>query len=206
MPNEQMPSSIKLTPRSLKALVHPLRVAMLGLLRADGPATSSGLARRLETSSGATSYHLRQLERHGFVVEVPGLGTGRERYWEAADDYTDADRSQMYGDADALVLFDEFTRLSSNLREAEVAEWIESQDDWGDAWTDAAATDDYLLRLSQSELADLVESIRMLVLRRAARPRGEAPDGSAAVRLHFVAFPIADPGAGLIETVKSGKS
>lgn len=206
MPNEQMPSSTKLTPRSLKALVHPLRVAMLGLLRAEGPATSSELARRLETSSGATSYHLRQLERHGFVVEDPGLGTGRERYWEAVDDYTDADRSQMRGDADALALFDEFSRLSSNLREAEVAEWIESQDDWGDAWTDAAAGDDYLLRLNQSELADLVESIRTLMMRRAARPRGEAPDGSAAVRVHFVAFPIADPAAGLIEAVKLGES
>ncbi|MEA3501860.1 MAG: helix-turn-helix domain-containing protein, partial [Actinomycetota bacterium] len=204
--NEQAPNTIRLTPHSLKALAHPLRVAMLGLLRADGPATASKLARRLETSSGATSYHLRQLERHGFVVEVPGMGTGRERYWEARHDYTIADRSHMQNDADAVVLFDEFMRLSSNLREVEVVKWIESQNDWGDAWTDASASDDYLLRLNQAELAEMVESIRVLIVSRAARPEDEAPDDSAAVRVHLVAFPVADPGAALIEAVKLGDS
>ncbi|WP_227497018.1 winged helix-turn-helix domain-containing protein [Planctomonas psychrotolerans] len=68
--------------RSLKALAHPLRVKLIDQLWAYGPATASGLAARLGESSGATSYHLRQLERHAFVREVPGKGTNRERWWE----------------------------------------------------------------------------------------------------------------------------
>jgi len=40
---------------------------------------ATGLAERLGESSGATRYHLRQLEKHGFVREVEGKGTGRER-------------------------------------------------------------------------------------------------------------------------------
>src|SRR4051795_3709734 len=67
---------------SLKALSHPLRVQMLDALSVYGPATASGLAERLAESSGATSYHLRQLEKHGFVREVEGRGTTRERWWE----------------------------------------------------------------------------------------------------------------------------
>ncbi|MDP9026075.1 MAG: helix-turn-helix domain-containing protein, partial [Actinomycetota bacterium] len=67
---------------SLKALSHPLRVQIFDALSVYGAATASGLAERLGESSGATSYHLRQLEKHGFVREEQGRGTGRERWWE----------------------------------------------------------------------------------------------------------------------------
>jgi DNA-binding transcriptional ArsR family regulator len=47
--------------QQLKALSHPVRVQMLGILRIDGPATATMLASRLGLNTGATSYHLRQL-------------------------------------------------------------------------------------------------------------------------------------------------
>lgn len=65
-----------LGPRQLRALAHPLRVQLLGLLRLDGPATASRLAARVGESSGATSYHLRQLAAYGFVEDEPGQGRG----------------------------------------------------------------------------------------------------------------------------------
>ena len=55
--------------RAIRALSHPLRVRLLDLLRFDGPSTATLLARRVGESSGATSYHLRQLARHGFIEE-----------------------------------------------------------------------------------------------------------------------------------------
>jgi DNA-binding transcriptional ArsR family regulator len=61
---------------------HPLRVQIFDALSTYGSATASGLAERLGESSGATSYHLRQLEKHGLVREVAGKGTSRERWWE----------------------------------------------------------------------------------------------------------------------------
>ena len=68
---------------ALKAFAHPLRMAMYTALRNDGPATASMLGRALGESSGQTSYHLRQLERHGFVEDDPGHSGGRERWWRA---------------------------------------------------------------------------------------------------------------------------
>src|SRR6478735_11898073 len=68
----------------LKALAHPLRVRLLGLLRTYGPSTATALARRVDQSSGVTSYHLRQLESSGFVVEDTERGNRRERWWKAA--------------------------------------------------------------------------------------------------------------------------
>ena len=46
---------------------------LLSVLRQRGPATASMLAERLGESSGATSYHLRQLAAHGFVEDAPEL-------------------------------------------------------------------------------------------------------------------------------------
>jgi DNA-binding transcriptional ArsR family regulator len=54
---------------------------MLELLRA-GPATASMLARELGESSGATSYHLRELHKAGFVDDDPEHASRRERWWK----------------------------------------------------------------------------------------------------------------------------
>jgi DNA-binding transcriptional ArsR family regulator len=205
MSEHETAKTIELNPASLKALVHPLRIGMLGILRADGPATSSELARKLGTNSGATSYHLRQLERHGFIVEVPEMGTTRERFWQAAHEYSILERSRMNEDADAVVLIDEVMRLGSRLREAEVVEWIGSQDDWGAEWTDASANDDYLLQVSRDELSELVDGIRSLIGRMATRRTGDVQADAEAVRVHLVAFPISDPSAVLVEAVKEDK-
>ncbi|MBU2662417.1 winged helix-turn-helix domain-containing protein [Actinoplanes bogorensis] len=69
---------------------HPLRVRLLNLLRERGPSTASKLAELLGQSSGATSYHLRQLAAYGFVEDA-GCGTGRERWWQATSARTDLD-------------------------------------------------------------------------------------------------------------------
>ena len=65
---------------------------MLGLLRSEGPATATSLARRLDLNSGATSYHLRQLAQHGFVVEDTERGNARDRWWKAAHQATMTER------------------------------------------------------------------------------------------------------------------
>lgn len=72
----------------LKALSHPVRLRILGLLRTLGPATASQVARRLDLNSGATSYHLRQLADHGFIEEATELGNKRDRWWRASTQMT----------------------------------------------------------------------------------------------------------------------
>src|SRR5579872_5768112 len=72
----------ELTPAELRALAHPLRIRIMMHLGANpGPTTSAGLARGLNESTGATSYHLRQLAKFGLIEEVPDYGTARERGW-----------------------------------------------------------------------------------------------------------------------------
>ena len=78
-------------PAGLTALSHPGRLRRRGRLRRDGPATATTLAARLGLNSGATSYHLRQLQKHGFVVEDEERGNGRDRWWRAAHTTTRTD-------------------------------------------------------------------------------------------------------------------
>jgi DNA-binding transcriptional ArsR family regulator len=75
------PVELVLDVTAVRALAHPLRLRLLDLLRFDGPATATMLAGRVEESSGSTSYHLRQLARHGFIEEVAKRDGGRERWW-----------------------------------------------------------------------------------------------------------------------------
>src|SRR5688500_9678439 len=88
----------RLDASSLKALAHPLRLRLLGLLRVEGPATATQLAERVGESSGSTSYHLRQLARHGFVEDDPQRGNARERWWRATHQMTSWESGEFRDD------------------------------------------------------------------------------------------------------------
>ncbi|WP_223690356.1 ArsR/SmtB family transcription factor [Leifsonia poae] len=83
-PETPLPYSEALSLEALRALAHPLRVRIMNELSDFGSMTASGLAERLGESSGATSYHLRQLAKHGIIVELEGKGSARERWWNMA--------------------------------------------------------------------------------------------------------------------------
>jgi len=69
-------------PRAMRALAHPVRVALLDHLLHTGPATATQCAAVVGESPSACSYHLRTLAKYGFVEEAPD-GHGRERPWRA---------------------------------------------------------------------------------------------------------------------------
>ncbi|MFI6496039.1 ArsR/SmtB family transcription factor [Nonomuraea typhae] len=99
-------------PERLKALAHPMRRAMLTHLNAHGPATSTTLGELLGAKTGTTSYHLRQLEKYGFIEEIPERSTGRERWWRRAEGPRDI-RTPDFGRVDpaARAALQEFHRI-----------------------------------------------------------------------------------------------
>jgi DNA-binding transcriptional ArsR family regulator len=66
--------------RAMRALAHPLRVALLEAMRRDGEITASRAAELLGESPGNMSWHLQTLAKYGFVEET-GEGRGRSRPW-----------------------------------------------------------------------------------------------------------------------------
>lgn len=69
--------------QTARGLAHPLRLQLVAALRHSASGTATSLAAQLHVSTGATSYHLRQLARHGLVTEVSR--PGRERWWRLTD-------------------------------------------------------------------------------------------------------------------------
>ena len=65
----------------LRALSHPTGCGCWACCGPTGPRRRRRLAARLGINTGQTSYHLRQLAQHGFVVDDLERGNGRERWW-----------------------------------------------------------------------------------------------------------------------------
>lgn len=172
---------------ALKALAHPLRVRIFSELTSLGPATASALADRLGESSGSTSYHLRQLEKHGFVREDTGRGNGRDRWWERTPgpiELGDASFATTPGAREAGELVEaEFVRLENE----RFADFWSRRIDLPADWVRAAQTGSASLELTADELADLGREVWELFARH--RSRAVTP-GARRVELQFRGFPV----------------
>lgn len=71
-------------PKAIRALAHPLRLDLLQLLGAVGPATAAECGRVLGASQASCSFHLRQLARYGYVEDAEPGNDRRERRWRAS--------------------------------------------------------------------------------------------------------------------------
>ncbi|WP_168916110.1 ArsR/SmtB family transcription factor [Microcella flavibacter] len=177
----------------LKALAHPLRVQIIEALSTYGPHTASGLAARLGESSGATSYHLRQLEKHEYVREVADRGTGRERWWERRPGPIHlggpgTDDSEAGKQASRLIM-----REWLHHREAAVRDVIERGTDVLSAeWADALALESASVHVTAEQLSAFNESINRLITEFATAHRGQRIPGSRPVQLQYFGFPVLD--------------
>jgi DNA-binding transcriptional ArsR family regulator len=191
MPDETPRSITRLTDaRALRALAHPTRLALVGLLRREGPLTATRAGERLGQSSANASFHLRQLAKYGLVEEAGG-GTGRERPWRATTMFT------AWPDAPA----DPEVAAATGLLSQVIAErYFEDLTRWGQEpvrWRQAAVFGDTLIWVTADELADLGREQYALAdryLDRLERPELR-PEGARLVTFLHVAFPGDPAGA-----------
>ncbi|WP_448638205.1 helix-turn-helix domain-containing protein [Geodermatophilus sp. URMC 63] len=152
-------------PRVLRAVAHPLRASLLGLLRAEGPSTASRLGQRLGESSGSTSYHLRQLAGFGLVEEVPGEGTGRERWWRARHRSTRWSTEEVVARPGGREVVEELTHQSLAVQRRLLAAHAEQRERLDEAWRDATSLNDWALHLSPAAAGELVDELNAVVAR-----------------------------------------
>ncbi|MFI6641624.1 ArsR/SmtB family transcription factor [Streptomyces sp. NPDC050504] len=185
----------ELDPRTLRGLAHPLRVQLLNKLRADGPATASRLAASLGESSGATSYHLRQLASYGFIEDAPEHGKGRERWWKATYQSLLFD-PKLHHDADPAVrgAANFYFHQIATLHTEEVNTFIGTMDQWRD-WDRANDLSDWTLRLTPELATELHQQVHALIDSYREREVAPETEGSAQFRMHVHAFPRATQGA-----------
>ena len=177
---------------SLKALAHPLRVQLLDALSAYGPATASALAERFGESSGATSYHLRQLEKHGFVREDASRGVGRERWWERVPQPINLEPNENTDASERAatdLVVGEWQRTRSQRLQQFLAHGLEEV---GSEWVKAAGVMTSNVQLTKEQSAELVRDLSIVMDQHLKKYRGQKTDGARPFQIHVDVFPLID--------------
>lgn len=168
---------------SLRAIAHPLRLHLLGHLRTYGPATASALGRSLGETSGSTSYHLRQLQRFGFIEPDPVQPSRREKVWRAVHQSTNFTMWDGAGPADQAALDTVVSVQVEHLLEG-VRRRQRAAAEQSAAWRAAHLSDDHLIRVTPTALVALKERIWEL-LQDVGSPEGPQ---ARMVELHLQSF------------------
>lgn len=178
---------------ALRALAHPLRIEIYDLISQHGPQTSSSLAEHTGESTGSTSYHLRALAKHGLIKEVPGRGSGRERWWERAHHSialaTEEALQTPAGRAASQVVNLEFIdRRHRQLREYISATLRSGFDDWARSLNIHSAT----IPLTLPQLQQMQAELTAVLDSYTSQYRDQEGEGVRRISVQTSAFPITE--------------
>ena len=170
-------------PRSIRALAHPARMAIIDALAAGDELTATQCAELTGLSPSATAYHLKLLERYGLVETAPPRPDRRERPWRATGRQiqVDLDTSTPAGASAAAAVaaayFDTTRAVAVEFTEgspAEPEEWRNAALNNADLW------------LTAEEFQRVAEELRAVLEPYRGRTR---PAGSRLVRVTNVVVP-----------------
>lgn len=138
---------------------------LLELLQQDGPATATHLARRLDQSSGVTSYYLRILAEHGFIAEDTERGNARDRWWRPP--YRNMGFTfrmpEDPGDAEIVELAEQYVRIVAEGYYRQMITYIDSMAAHREELPSKPwQFGDSALRLSTEEARALVDAITLV--------------------------------------------
>lgn len=181
-------------PKTMRALAHPVRMALLEAIRqADTQTLTATEASELLGESPANcAFHLRTLAKYGFLEEAGG-GRGRERPWRLR--YRSFELVPPGLDHETLIA-----------AEATATIWL---DRWLERarqrllralghpaqWREAAIGSQRALHLTAQEAADLGQAVHRLLEPYEARQEDPSlrPPGSLPYELLILGYPLTDP-------------
>ena len=177
--------------RTLRALAHPLRIALLEALAVDGPLTATEVSELVGESPTTCSFHLRQLARYGFIEEGE-RGPGRRRPWRmvARANTVPREGEDAAATVEAEVLGSIFRRRLIEHLEL----WETTRSTYPPEWQAAAETSQFLLWVTREELEEI--QLRLHTLLGQFMPRldpGKRPQGTVPVELITFMFPVRLP-------------
>ncbi|GAA1439137.1 ArsR/SmtB family transcription factor [Leifsonia poae] len=180
--------------RALRALAHPLRLALLNHLMAFGTQTASQCAEVIGSTASNCSYHLRSLARYGLVESVDPED-GRERPWRTTATGLQFGRSEEPGFAYGAESVERALIEKQIDDEAELTRRaIAQRSELPPEWRDASMLSGYALRVTPDELRELGEKLDALIRPFIGLTREDPPEGSDVVALHLNAYRHPDAG------------
>ena len=176
--------------KAMRALAHPLRVALLDLFGYHDTLTATQASELLGESPANCAFHLRTLAKYGFVREAGG-GRGRERPWEIVSRSMRITTQQP--DPQAALAANELGRVILD-RWLTRARQVFGSDNRVPGWDHATGWTRSHVFLTPEEAESLTREMRLLLHRYEARYDDPArrPAGALPVEWAIFASPIAD--------------
>jgi DNA-binding transcriptional ArsR family regulator len=179
--------------RTLRALAHPVRIALIEALILGGAMTATEVGERIGESPTTCSFHLRQLAKYGFVEEAGG-GKGRARPWQMTS--IGFSFASTHDDPDSEIAANALLHIFRERQLGRYQHWLETKASYPRIWRDAANDSEYLFYLTVDELEQLNHDLAALLIprftERIADPSAR-PAGSVPVELLLFSYPIEPP-------------
>ncbi|MFD8816939.1 ArsR/SmtB family transcription factor [Streptomyces sp. NPDC059627] len=178
-------------PKAMRALAHPVRLAVLERLQRYGPATATQLSPHVGATPSVTSWHLRHLAGFGLVRDAEESPDRRERRWEAvARGFRFEVPWDEEGRSAARVLSAEMFARTAELP----LRWLTETEPALDAeWVRSAGALNTRIVLSADELAALQDAVEAALAPYVHRDPAGRPADSRGVRVLLYALPEAAP-------------
>lgn len=173
-------------PQAIRALAHPARLRVLDRLREGSELTATECAAATGLSPSAMSYHLRALERWGFVERTDSVD-GRERPWRAIAQSWRIDAvpdPAMAAAADTML-----GAMLAGVREA-FSEWFDHEAGQPTVWQDAATVKTATVWVTADEAAAINVAQETALAAFQGRSADEHPDGARRVRVAQLVVPL----------------
>jgi predicted ArsR family transcriptional regulator len=178
-------------PKAMRALAHPVRLALMEILGVTGTLTATQASEMLGESPANCAFHLRTLAKYGFVREAGG-GRGRERPWTAAQrsiNFSPIGQKDEQAEMAALALGEMWReRWLDRIRRAF------ARGSWPDGWEDAVRASRSVRFLTAEEASQAGDEIREILRRYEDRRYDPSlrPAGARPVEFTFFGFPLTE--------------
>jgi DNA-binding transcriptional ArsR family regulator len=191
--------------QTMRALAHPVRVAIFEVLGLEGPMTATEVGERIGDSPTTCSFHLRQLAKYGFVEEAGG-GKGRARPWRMTS--LGISFGSTHDDPETQVAASALSRMLRERQLDRYRTWLETRATYPREWQNAAEDSEYVLYVTVKELEQLTNDLQALLrprfLERLTDPSKRPPD-AVPVEMLLFSYPLSLPAPGQEEPAGQGE-
>jgi DNA-binding transcriptional ArsR family regulator len=179
-------------PQALRALAHPVRLALLDRLQRYGPATATQLSPHVGATPSVVSWHLRHLAQFGLVKDWHGATSKRERWWQAT---ARGFRFNLPDDAEGQAAA---RQLESTMFERYLdlpQRWLENDEPRLDTeWRRLGGMGNTRIVVTAEELRELEDAVEKLLAPYVRRKDRKPPTGARGVRILRYVMPEPDDG------------
>jgi hypothetical protein len=176
----------------MRALTHPVRLALLQALELEGPLTATQAGELIGEPPNTCSFHFRQLAKYGFVEEA-GPAPGRSRPWRLTTYRVHF--SDLHQDPDTAVAARGLDRMLRERYFARLTDFYAARPDYPLAWQEVTGGSEAVLHVTPEELAAIDEEIMAILGRYQDRNADPArrPAASLPIEVLLFAYPVRPP-------------